>query len=178
MRLYQRILVAIVLTALAAAPLSARGRGQEEDELARCIAIAAGGRKWLERTLWGLRDQEGGWVGAEVKNTNGSHDLGPLQINSWWVPKLAEATNRPADDVRRWLVHDRCFNVNAARWIFMNGLAVTHNYWKAIGSYHSPSDHKQLSYAASVAENLRRRFGPNVFSGPGSRLGRVALVND
>ena len=60
-----------------------------EQAVARCIRQAARGQSWLEKTLWGLRDQEAGWIGAEIRNKNGSHDLGPLQINSWWVPRIA-----------------------------------------------------------------------------------------
>src|SRR5687767_14854050 len=79
---------------------------ERESEIARCIQRAAGGKAWLERTLWGLRDQEGGWIGAETRNANGSHDLGPLQVNSWWVPRIASALRRPESTVRNWLQHD------------------------------------------------------------------------
>ncbi|MDF0489253.1 MAG: lytic transglycosylase domain-containing protein [Sphingobium sp.] len=134
-----------------------------EGEIARCIRQASSGKLWLEKTLWGLRDQEGGWVGAEIENSNGSHDLGPLQVNSWWVPKLAAMTGRPASHVRWWLTHDACFNVNAARWIFLSSLAMTRDYWRAVGAYHSPTQWRQRRYAASVAVHLQRRFGRDAF---------------
>ncbi|WP_447725498.1 lytic transglycosylase domain-containing protein [Sphingomonas koreensis] len=116
-----------------------------------------------------MRDQEGGWVGAKIANRDGSHDLGPLQVNSWWVPKLAEITGRPTDHVRWWLIHDACFNVEAARWIFLSGLVVTRDYWRAVGVYHSPTGSRQRWYASSVATHLRRRFGPDVFTAAPSR---------
>ncbi|WP_293977186.1 lytic transglycosylase domain-containing protein [Sphingomonas sp.] len=134
-----------------------------EKELGQCIRQAAAGRTWLERTLWGLRDQEAGWIGAEVLNTNGSYDLGPLQINSSWVPKLAALTGRSARDVRFWLINDPCFNVQAARWIFLSGLSVTGDYWKAIGVYHSPTGWRQRRYVTSVVDHLQRRFGAAMF---------------
>ncbi|MDO6415340.1 lytic transglycosylase domain-containing protein [Sphingomonas sp. BIUV-7] len=148
----------------AAAPAGSRSIGSSETDLTRCISIASGGRTWLERTLWGLRDQEGGRIGAEIANADGSHDLGPLQINSWWIPKLAAVTRTPPQHVRWWLIHDPCFNVNSARWIFLGGLAVTHDYWKAIGAYHSPLERRQQRYTASVASKLSRRFGRNIFA--------------
>lgn len=144
-------------------PAAAVSPRSPELELTRCIYIAAGGHRWLERTLWGLRDQEGGWLGAEVPNANGSHDLGPLQVNSWWVTKLAAATGRPANHIRWWLINDACFNVRTARWIFLSSLAVTRDYWKAIGVYHSPTAWRQRRYSEGVARHLRRRFGPNFF---------------
>jgi hypothetical protein len=135
----------------------------DEAQIGACIRQVSGGHGWLEKTLWGLRDQEGGWLGADATNRNGSHDLGPLQINSWWVAKLAKATRRPRDRVRWWLVHDPCFNVDAARWIFLSALAATHDYWKAIGAYHSPDAVRQRRYIRSVVRRLGTRFGPKVF---------------
>jgi hypothetical protein len=158
--------VVLPLFLLLSGPAQAKAAGSPEPELRRCIAAASQGRPWLERTLWGLRDQEGGWLGAEVLNTNGSHDLGPLQVNSWWVEKLAAATGRPAQHIRWWLIHDACFNVAAARWIFLSGLRVTGDYWEAVGVYHSPTAWRQARYAKSVADHLRRRFGADIFRHP------------
>jgi hypothetical protein len=163
---FRRALILLPAMMLSAAP-SAGARpisdSANEREVARCIRNVAEGKPWLEKTLWGLRDQEGGWIGAEVRNTNGSHDLGPLQVNSWWVEKIANATGRPATHVRWWLTHDACFNVSAARWIFLSGLAVTRDYWSAIGVYHSPTAWRQRAYSASVARRLQQRFGTDVF---------------
>jgi hypothetical protein len=135
----------------------------EEARIARCIRASAAGRSWLEKTLWGLRDQEAGWVGAEVANRDGSHDLGPMQINSWWVGKIAAITRARPELVRWWLANDACFNVNAARWIFLSGLAATGEYWKAVGTYHSPTAWRQQRYAAAVSNHLRRRYGRDIF---------------
>jgi hypothetical protein len=146
----------------------------EEREIARCIRVAAGGRPWLERTLWGLRDQEGGWLGAAVLNANGSHDLGPLQINSWWVPRIAALVGRPIEHVRDWLRTDACFNAAVARWIFLSALEDSRDYWKAIGVYHSPTLWRQRSYVASVARKLQRRFGLQAFGAPSSLAERRA----
>lgn len=158
-------LAAIVAVALLHAPEARAARPGAADEpiVAACIVRSAGGRAWLEKTLWGLRDQEGGWIGAEVANSDGSHDLGPLQVNSWWVPRLAAITGRPERHVRHWLKQDACFNVEAARWIFLSGLATTGDFWKAVGVYHSPTGWRQRRYAASVVSHLRRRFGSRVF---------------
>lgn len=163
------IVVAVAATLVSVAPLhatqtdAATARQSEERLVAACIRRSAGGRGWLEKTLWGLRDQEGGWIGAEVANGDGSHDLGPLQVNSWWVPQLAVVARRPEAQVRHWLKADPCFNVDAARWIFLSALAATRDYWKAVGAYHSPTVWRQRRYTTSVVAHLRRRFGKTVF---------------
>lgn len=157
--------IAVLSAVLTAAPaLAKRAAPGEAAEIARCIRLAARGHSWLEKTLWGLREQEAGWLGAEVANTNGTHDLGPLQINSWWVPRVARLINRPEHQVRHWLRYDACFNAEAARWIFLSGLESTSDYWKAVGVYHSPTVWRQRNYAAKVATHMRARFGTNVFA--------------
>jgi hypothetical protein len=151
------------LALLAAPAVEAR---EGEGRIAACIRQVAHGQPWLEKTLWGLRDQEAGWLGAAVRNTNGSHDLGPLQINTWWVPKIAELVGRSQADVRTWLMHDPCFNAGAARWIFLSALKDTGDFWKAVGVYHSPTGWRQRRYASSVAHHLERRFGRDIFAEP------------
>lgn len=151
---------------LMANPAEAQGSGEGEGRIAECIRQAADGRPWLEKTLWGLRDQEAGWLGAEVGNTNGSQDLGPLQVNSGWVKRISALVGRPQADVRAWLVHDPCFNAGAARWIFLSALRSTGDFWKAVGVYHSPTAWRQRRYAQSVARHMQRRFGANVFAVP------------
>jgi len=154
----------LLLAGLAISPPRAAVAAGHETEVARCIRQSAQGRKWLEVTLWGLRDQEGGWAGAEVRNANGSADLGPMQINSWWVPRLSAMTGGSRDDVRRWLIADICFNVDAARWIFLTGLGETRDYWSAVGAYHSPQPVRRQRYARAVAIAMRARFGADVFT--------------
>lgn len=154
-----------ILRLMTPLPAEARAAGQGETRIAECIRQAADGNPWLERTLWGLRDQEGGWIGAQVRNTNGSHDLGPLQINTWWVPKIAALVGRPQADVRSWLMSDPCFNAGAARWIFLSALKTTGDFWKAVGVYHSPTAWRQRRYALSVARHMQKRFGSGLFVG-------------
>ncbi|MDO7842882.1 lytic transglycosylase domain-containing protein [Sphingomonas immobilis] len=152
---------------LVAAPAAGVPRDRAAEELlARCIARASIGKPWLSKTLWGLRDQEAGWVGAAVRNRNGSHDLGPLQINTWWVPRIASLLSRRKDHVRWWLQNDVCFNVDTASWIFRSALMTTKDYWKAVGLYHSPTGWRQERYAAAVARRLSLRFGPSIFARP------------
>lgn len=135
-----------------------------EPEVANCISQAAQGSEWLEKTLWALRDQEAGWVGAEIANINGTHDLGVLQVNSAWIPRISQMVGRSAAQVRSWLVHDPCFNAEVARWIFLSALGHEQDYWKAVGVYHSPTAWRQRLYATSVVAHLRRRYGETVFN--------------
>ncbi|WDF75231.1 lytic transglycosylase domain-containing protein [Novosphingobium sp. KACC 22771] len=145
-------------------PAQAKVRNPDEERIiGSCIHQVSLGQPWLEKTLWGLRDQEAGWIGAEIANSNGSYDLGPLQINTWWAARIATLIGRPEAHVRHWLRFDPCFNAEAARWVFLTALRSTGSYWKAVGAYHSPTTWRQRNYVGSVAGHLSSRFGKTVF---------------
>ncbi len=160
------VILSAALTSSAA--LARRTVPGETAEIARCIRVTARGHAWLEKTLWGLREQEAGWIGAQIANSNGTYDLGPLQINTWWVPRIARLINRPEHHVRHWLRYNACFNAEVARWIFLSALEATGDYWKAVGTYHSPTVWRQRAYAAKVASYMRARYGANVFATNGA----------
>lgn len=162
-RIPKLLCTAVISIALYNAPAFAKAADAEDLRISSCIRQASLGHPWLEKTLWGLRDQEAGWIGAEVRNSNGSHDLGPLQINSWWIPRIAALVGHSPGQVRFWLRFDPCFNAEAARWIFLSALRSTDNYWKAIGIYHSPTAWRQTRYVNSVARHMRSRYGENIF---------------
>jgi hypothetical protein len=86
-----------------------------------------------------------------------------MQINSRWVSRLSTLTKRSKLLIHRWLRDDACFNVDTARWLFISALALTGDYWKAIGAYHSPTAWRQTRYASAVERRLVTRFGPNIF---------------
>lgn len=156
-RLRAALMIGCLAVALIGQVMTARAvtgsRGVVEDERAidRCIGRAASGRPWLAQTLRALRRQEGGWIGAEVRNADGSVDLGPMQVNSWWAPRIARLINRSEMQVRYWLRDDPCFNVDAARWIFLSALHDAKDYWRAVGIYHSPTRWRQMRYAKGIA---------------------------
>ncbi|WP_375282475.1 lytic transglycosylase domain-containing protein [Sphingobium yanoikuyae] len=135
----------------ASAVTGSRGGVEAENAINQCIHRAASGRPWLAQTLSALRRQEGGWIGAEVGNADGSVDLGPMQVNSWWIPRIARLIDRSEPQVRSWLRDDPCFNVEAARWIFLSALHDAKDFWRAVGIYHSPTRWRQMRYAKGIA---------------------------
>ena len=121
----------------------------------QCIHQQSQSRRWLARTLLALRQKEGSWIGALVRNSKGSFDLGPMQVNDWWAPKIAILIDRDAITVRTWLTHDPCFNVWAAKWIFHSALVQSKDYWQSIGICHCPTRWRQTTHAQDVAKLLK-----------------------
>ena len=58
--------------------------------LAACLMMASQTYSVPPAVMVGIMQVEGGRVGQQVLNTNGSYDLGPMQINTIWVPRLAK----------------------------------------------------------------------------------------
>lgn len=160
-RRIQAMTAACTIIGMAGQSVAATG---VSSDVGACIRTRAAGRGWLEKTLWGLYDQEGGYAGAEIRNRNDTFDLGPLQVNSSWVPIVAAKMGRDEQEVRRWLRDDPCFNVGVAAWLFLSGYNQALDYWGAVGAYHSPTPWRARAYAHGVAARLRLRYGPDVFA--------------
>ena len=95
---------------------------------------------------------EGGQVGTVRKNTDGSFDLGPMQINTINLKDIASATGFSARD----LLLDGCKNIKAGAWLLYRHLKDTDgSYWLAMGNYHSKTPSHRLAYLRKIADAYR-----------------------
>lgn len=86
------------------------------------------------------------------QNTNGTQDLGIMQINTWHLPKLAKA------GITRQHLMDPCINIYVGAWVLADAVRRFGMSWKAVGVYHSPTDWRQRNYAAKVHRHLIREI--------------------
>lgn len=86
---------------------------------------------------------------AVGRNTNGTYDIGIMQINSAHLPKLARA-GVTADD----LLANPCRNIVVGAWILADAVRRHGLTWKAVGAYHSPTEWRQAKYAADVQRRV------------------------
>jgi hypothetical protein len=106
-----------------------------------------------------LQAVEGGFTGAARRNTNGSEDLGLMQVNTLWLPGLSRGTGLPEAELRRRLMYDDCFNIAVAGAIMrLNLNAEGGNLMAAIGSYHSRTPARREAYQARVLAAATRMF--------------------
>lgn len=63
------------------------------------------------------------------KNTNGTYDIGLMQINSAWLPRLE------GYGVTEQSLHDACTNLKVGAWILSNNAQKLGWNWNAIGAY-------------------------------------------
>jgi soluble lytic murein transglycosylase-like protein len=112
------------------------------------------------RVLPAVQATEGGWLGAVSRNTNGTEDLGLMQVNTLWLAPLARGTGLPPGEVRRRLIWDGCFSVAVAGAILrLHLMSEGGNLMRAIGNYHSRTPSLNEAYQARVLQHATRMFG-------------------
>jgi soluble lytic murein transglycosylase-like protein len=105
--------------------------------------------------LVGIYKAEGGKPGQAVRNTNGTEDLGPMQINTIWLPDLADKWGVSESTARQWVQDDPCTNVGVAAWILKSHLDETGSLSKAIAHYHSRTPIHGNKYKSRVINILK-----------------------
>ena len=122
--------------------------------VASCLLLAAQNYSVPPEIMLGILKAEGGRVGQEVRNTNGSYDLGPMQINTLWIPQLAEAWKVDEDQARRWVRDDPCTNMQVSAWILKSHYRETQDYEQAVAYYHSRTPKYGQAYRSRVIKMM------------------------
>ena len=125
--------------------------------LAACLFLAAQTYSIPPAVLVGIYQVEGGQVGQQVgPNQNGSYDLGPMQINTIWLPELAKYWGVSQSTAKAWVRDDPCTNVGVSAWILRRNLNETDDLAQAIAHYHSRTPHYGSKYKTKVISSIAR----------------------
>lgn len=126
-----------------------------------CMALVASWNHLPPRVLPAIQAVEGGRIGLVHENSDGSEDLGLMQVNTRWILPLARYTGRPAPMIRARLLDNACFGIAAAGAIMAAYLAEEKgNLMRAVGDYHSHTPALNLAYQAQVMAAARAMFSP------------------
>ncbi len=124
-----------------------------------CMVLVAAWNRLPPRVLPSIQAVEGGRVGLVHPNSDGSEDLGLLQINTRWIVPLARYTGQSEQIIRERLIGDACFNIAAAGAIVAAYLAEEHgDLMRAVGDYHSHTAALNEQYQQSVMDAARALF--------------------
>ena len=83
-------------------------------------------------------------------NKSRSHDIGHMQINSSWLPKLARY------GITEQSLFDACVNTLVGTWVLADNFKRLGYNWNAIGAYNAKSPEKRVIYARKVASALKK----------------------
>jgi hypothetical protein len=128
--------------------------------LLACMVTVAAYYHLPPRVLPSIQAVEGGAIGVVHGNTDGSQDLGLMQVNTRWVTGLAQVAQTTPDMARFRLIHDGCFNIAAAGAIMRYYLDEAHgDLMLAVGYYHSHTPAFNIAYQQKVLTSAYRLFG-------------------
>ena len=126
--------------------------------LAACLMLAAQTYAVPPAVLVGIYQVEGGTAGQAVgPNSNGSYDLGPMQINTVWIPELARKWGVDEDTALRYVRDDPCTNMGVSAWILRGHMNATGSLSTAIAHYHSKTPQYGTVYRSKVVNALRAK---------------------
>lgn len=112
-----------------------------------CVVQAATDYSIPLRGFLSVMLQEGGRVGQQVRNTDGTYDHGPMQINTRWVRVLTEKFNLNESQI----TNDFCMNIRAGAYILRYYInEADGNFWEGVGYYHSHTPHLKTGYISEV----------------------------
>jgi soluble lytic murein transglycosylase-like protein len=119
---------------------------------ADCLDDAAAYHHVSSQLVHAIAQHESGMrANAIYRNSNGTEDIGLMQINSSWLPKLARY------GIRREHLFSACVNAYVGTWILAANIRQFGPTWKAVGAYNSVSSAKQLVYANAIYRRLQRQ---------------------
>lgn len=124
--------------------------------LALCIFTAAQTYSVPPTVILGVLNVESGRVGMAQPNTNGTYDLGPMQINTIWVPELANYWRVPEKTALRWVRDDACINIGVGAWILRKKMNESGSLAGGIAGYHSGTPSLGSSYRNKVLSAMQR----------------------
>jgi soluble lytic murein transglycosylase-like protein len=94
---------------------------------------------------------ERGKVGQIAKNKNGTYDIGPMQINSSWIPELERYGISEKE-----ILYDACTNIKVGAWILGKKIANRNSLLTGIGDYNSHTLKHNQAYSQQIRINYTK----------------------
>jgi len=151
------VLLATVLAVVSVGPAKAGDVPDNQAIIRGCITAAAKVYRLPPAVLVILLNVERGSLGRVSPNTNGTVDIGPIQVNEIWLPEVAAHWNATIADTYKALRENFCANVEAGAWILRRSLDEARgDFWEGVGYYHSHTPEHKTRYLRDVLRQVLR----------------------
>ena len=152
------LLAAVTAATLCGGAADARQVSDRTVDIATdCILTAAAVHRVPPGVIAILLAVEGGTLGQGNQNTNGTVDIGPMQINQIHLPALARRWSTTPERAREALLTSFCANVEAGAWILRAAIdSAGGDFWEGVGRYHSATEVYKTRYLRRVLEQAIR----------------------
>lgn len=119
--------------------------------IGQCLLAAASAHRLPPAVLAILLNVEGGQLGRVSGNSNGTVDIGPIQVNEIWLPDLARHWHASVPESFLALRDSFCANVEAGAWILRQDLNEARgDFWTGVGYYHFRDPATKTAYLRKV----------------------------
>ena len=120
-------------------------------EVDACLQAAAAKHGISYVLLRAISEQESGFNPRALgKNSNGSYDMGLMQINSAWLPTLQKYGIKAAD------LYEPCVSADVSAWLLASNFKSMGVTWRAVGAYNAGTEWKRVRYAVSVHSRIQK----------------------
>ncbi len=149
--------VAALAAALATLPAMAYATAPAPVPVVGCIKSAATAYRLPPAVVLILLSVEGGTLGQVSPNSNGTVDIGPMQVNTVWVAAVARHWSATPSAAYLALRDNFCANVEAGTWILRQGMDEARgDFWSGVGFYHSHNPEYKTDYLRKVLREALR----------------------
>ena len=131
-----------------------------EPVVSQCVATASRTYGVPELVIRSILKVEGGQVGTMSRNTNGSFDLGPMQINTI---NLKIINKEYPFLTWRHITYNPCVNIMVGTWFLKSKIRNRGGVsWEGVGDYHSVTPSKRSVYLQRFLghyNRLKKQYG-------------------
>ena len=141
----------LLISALTACCYAQSAQAQQNASTAPACTWESVGAKYNinPALLYAIAKTESGLNPKAVgRNTNGSYDIGMMQINSSWLPTLAK------HGITERHLYDPCVSLDVGAWVLAQNMSKLGNSWNAVGAYNAVTPSKRVTYAQKVYRNI------------------------
>lgn len=129
---------------------------------AECFHAEAKRQSLEPMRLLAVMRAEDGKIGTFSGNSNGSYDIGPMQVNSVHLEDLSKLFKSSRSHVAQLLAYDGCFNVSVGAWMLrVKTNEAGGDFWYGIGRYHSKTTARSNEYILRVHRNMMEIVAPD-----------------
>ena len=124
-----------------------------ETQLLGCLTAAAEAHRVPPALLAILLKVEGGRLGRVSQNGNDTQDIGPMQVNTAWLPRIAAHWRATPPAALTALRDNLCANLEGGAWILRQAIDEARgSLWGGVAIYHSHAPRHQRAYLRKVLD--------------------------
>ncbi|MGL5126918.1 MAG: lytic transglycosylase domain-containing protein [Aeromonas popoffii] len=178
MRIAKLAAIPLLVSTLAHGSVATTPYPVPEQKLTECVSTASVTYGVPELVIRAILKQEAGLVGTMSRNSNGSYDLGPMQINTINLGLISK--KYPFLDWRH-ITYNPCINIMVGTWFLQQKIQNRGGViWEGVGDYHSVTPSKRSVYLRSFLAHynqLKKLYGLKPLRRPATPAKQEAIVD-